>query len=96
MDVRSAFNSGLTGFQDASAQLSNASSRIAQAGIAEKSMANAQSQPSEMISPSAERTSISLTTELINLKIAELDAKSAVNVIKTADEMLGTLIDTSV
>jgi flagellar hook protein FlgE len=96
MDVRSAFNSGLTGFQDASAQLSNASSRIAQAGTAEKSMANVQSQASEIFSPSAERAPISITTELINLKIATLEAKSAANVINTADEMLGTLIDTSV
>jgi hypothetical protein len=95
MDVRSAFNSGLTGYQNASAQLSNASSRIAQAGTAEKSMVGEQ-QASEIISPSAERTSISLTTEVINLKIAEIQAKSSAKVISTANDMVGTLIDTSV
>jgi len=95
MDVRSAFNSGLAGFQDASAQLSNASSRIAQAGIAEKSMTGEQ-QPSEIISPSAERAPISITTELINLKLAEIQAQSNAKVISTADELVGTLIDTSV
>lgn len=95
MDVRSAFNSGLSGFQDASAQLSNASSRIAQAGTAEKSMTGDQQAPG-IISPPAERTSISITTELINLKIAEIQAKGAAKVITTADEMVGTLINTSV
>jgi len=95
MDVRSAFNSGIAGFQDASAQLSNASSRIAQAGIAEKSMTEKQL-PSEIISPSAERAPISITTELINLKLSEIQAKSSAKVISTADELVGTLIDTSV
>ena len=95
MDVRSAFNSGLAGFQDASAQLSNASSRIAHAGIAEKSMTDNQLTTGNY-SPSAERASISITDELINLKLAELQAKSAAKVINTADEVSGTLIDTTV
>jgi flagellar hook protein FlgE len=95
MDVRSAFNSGLAGFQDASAQLSNASSLIAHAGIAERSMTGDR-QTSESISPSAERAPISITTELINMKVAELQAKASVKVINTANDMVGTLIDTSV
>jgi len=96
MDVRSAFNSGLAGFQDASAQLSNASSRIAQAGIAEKSMADEQQQALGSPSLSAERAPISITTELINMKIAEIQAKGSAKVISTANDMVGTLIDTSV
>lgn len=95
MDVRSAFNSGLAGFQNASAQLSNASSRIAQAGIAEKSI-TANQQTQESLSPSAERAPISITTELINMKVAEMQAKASAKVIDTADDMLGTLIDTTV
>ncbi len=95
MDVRSAYSSGLTGFLDASAQLSNASSRIAHAGIAEIGMTENQ-EPSESRSPSAERAPISLTTELVNLKVAEFQAKASAKVISTADEMLGTLINTSV
>ena len=95
MDVRSAFNSGLAGFQNASAQLSNASSRIAQAGIAENSI-TANQQTQESLSPSAERAPISITTELINMKVAEMQAKASAKVIDTADDMLGTLIDTTV
>lgn len=95
MDVRSAFYSGIAGFQDASAKLSNASSQIAQAGRAEKSM-TANQQPPEINSPSAVRAPISITTELINAKISELHAQSATKVIHTADDMIGTLIDTRV
>lgn len=93
MDVRSAFNSGVAGFQNASAQSSNASSRIAQAGTAEKSMTDNQ-QPLEIISPLVERAPIPITNDLINLKVAELQAKSAAKVIHSADEICATLIDT--
>lgn len=95
MDVRSVFNSGLAGFQNASAQLSNASSRIAQAGTAENST-TANQQTQESLPPSAERAPISITTELINMKVAEMQAKASVKVIESADDMLGTLIDTTV
>ncbi len=95
MDVRSAFNSGLAGFQDASAQLSNASSRIAQAGIAEIGMTE-NMRPLESHSLSAERTPISLTTELVNLKVAEFQATASAKVITTADDALGSLIDVTV
>ncbi|MFT6987475.1 MAG: flagellar hook protein FlgE [Psychromonas sp.] len=95
MDVRSAYNSGITGFQDASAQLSQSSARIAHAGVAEISMTENQA-PSESQSRSTERTPISLTTELVNLKVAEFQAKASAKVISTADEVLGTLINTSV
>jgi flagellar hook protein FlgE len=95
MDVRSAYNSGLTGFQDASVQLSNSSSRIAQAGSAENMLM--ENQPTAAsVSPSAERTPVSLTTELVNLKVAEFQAKASAKVISTADEVVGTLINTSV
>lgn len=95
MDVRSAYNSGLTGFQDASAQLSNASSRIAQAGTAETALTEDPKTPESLSSP-VERTSVSLTTEFVNLKVAEFQAKSSAKVISTADDMMGTLINTSV
>lgn len=90
MDVHSAFNSGLAGFQDASARVNNASSRIANAGMAETP------QGSGDLSSPVERKAISLTPELVNLKVAEFQAKASAKVISTADDMLGTLIDTSV
>jgi flagellar hook protein FlgE len=95
MDVRSAYNSGLTGFQNASAQLSNSSSQIAQAGTAETAITK-NPEALESLSSPAERSSVSLTTELVNLKVAEFQAKASAKVISTADEIMGTLINTSV
>lgn len=91
MNVSSAFNTGLAGFQDASAQLNNASARIASASMPEKNTAGGL-QGDQTSGPDP----ISITTELINMKVAELQAKSSAKVISTADEMLGTLIDISV
>jgi flagellar hook protein FlgE len=95
MDVRSAYNSGLTGFQRASAQLNSSSSQIAQAGMAENTLTENR-QASGDLPSSTERTPVSLTTELVNLKVAEYQAKAAAKVISTADEVSGTLINTSV
>ena len=95
MDVRSAYNSGLTGFQNAAAQLSNTSSQIAHAGTADTGMVENPKAPESLSSP-AERAPISLTTELVNLKVSEFQAKASADVITTADEALGTLINTSV
>ena len=95
MDVRSAYNSGLIGFQYASAQLSQASAWIADAGTAEISITEPQRAP-ESLSPPAERAPTSTTSELVNLKVAEYQAKASAKVISTADEVLGTLINTSV
>ena len=95
MDVRSAYNSGLAGYQNASTQLSEASTRIAHAGTAEGNVAISE-QPSESLSLSAERAPISLTTELINMKVSEYQAEASAKVIKTADDALGSLIDVTV
>jgi flagellar hook protein FlgE len=95
MNISSAFSSGLAGYQNASSQLSVSGDRIANAGIAHQNNENEQVGV-DNLSSSAEREPISITTELINMKVAELQAKASINVISTADEMVGTLIDTSV
>ena len=95
MDVRSAYQSGLAGLQNASAQLTHSSANIAQAGGVES--ASIQNQPNaENLALSAEQSPVSLTTELVNMKVAEFQAKSSAKVITTADDMVGTLINTSV
>ena len=95
MDIRSAFNSGVAGLQDASAQLNNASSKVNKSTI-ESLNAEDQEAPLEDISLSTDRTPESLTTELVNMKVAEFQAKSSAKVITTADDAMGTLINTSV
>ena len=95
MDIRSAYNSGVAGLQDASAKLNNASSKINQSTI-DSLNAQTQDAPLEDTSLSTDRTPESLTTELVNMKVAELQAKSSAKVITTADDAMGTLINTSV
>ena len=95
MDVRSAYNSGLAGLQNASSQLANSSTQIAQAGTTGTAIEK-DPQTLESASSPAERSPVSLTTELVNLKVAEFQAKSSAKVISTADEVMGTLINTSV
>ena len=95
MDVRSAYNSGLAGLQNASAQLTHSSANISQAGGIE-SASSESSQNTEDLALSAVQSPVSLTTELVNMKVAEFQAKSSAKVITTADEMVGTLINTSV
>jgi flagellar hook protein FlgE len=90
MDVRSAYQSGLAGLQNASAQFTNSSINVAQAGNIENQ------KNAENLALSAEQSPVSLTTELVNMKVAEFQAKSSAKVITTADEMVGTLINTSV
>lgn len=95
MDVRSAYSSGLAGLQNASAQLASSSANIAQAGSTESGLVK--NQPNaENLGGATEQSPVSLTTELVNLKVAEFQAKSSAKVITTADEMVGTLINTSV
>ncbi|WP_413700244.1 hypothetical protein ACLKMH_23950 [Psychromonas sp. KJ10-10] len=94
MNISSAFSSGLAGYQSASNQLSVASDRVANAGLTNNNSVSEQSVSQG--GSSAEVKPVSITEEVINMKVAELQAKASVNVISTADEMVGTLIDTSV
>ena len=84
MEINNAFNQGVMGFQKASHQLSQASESIAQLTTNEGKQI------------SADRSPVSVTTELINMKIAEHQAIASAKVISTADEMIGSLIDTRV
>ena len=95
MNISSAFSSGLAGYQSASSQLNSASDRIANASVTNNSPTEDQV-TEQGLSVSSNREPVSITEELINMKVAELQAKASVNVISTADEMVGTLIDTSV
>ena len=95
MNISSAFSSGLAGYQNASSQLSVASDKIANASVTNNSN-SVEPVTEQNLSASSQREPVSITEELINMKVAELQAKASVNVISTADEMVGTLIDTSV
>ena len=79
MQINNILNTGVQGFQDATTRANKAASEIA----------------SQTVTNSAEESinQNDLTTSLVDLKVAELDAKANVKVIQTASDLLGTLLD---
>ena len=97
MEINSAFSSGVSGLNKASEQLTEASQEIAEQSISSESNENSSSKEEPV--PVATISSYSaepVTTEVINMMLAEVQAKSAANVITTADDMVGLLINVSV
>lgn len=93
MDINSAFESGVAGFQAANERAAQSASNIAQA---QNDNAQARSSATNVEIEQAVQEAKPVTQELVNLRVAELDAKAAAKVITTADEVLGSLIDTRV
>ena len=87
MEIGSVYNSGLTGLQNATSELRDSSSSIAQKNVTREHT------EIEAVAQKTERSAESLTTELVNVKVAEYQAKASAKVITTADDALGTLID---
>jgi len=87
MEINSAFYSGVNGLNNASQQISESSERIANQTMnpenTEKNTYNSYA-------------SGPVTAEVINMKLAEVQAQASARVITTADEMVGSLIDVSV
>lgn len=96
MEIQSAFNAGVQGFQKATEGANQAASDIARSTLAdnetnvEPTTSNAASQTSAVNAPNG------LTESIVNLRVAEVQAQSSAEVIKSADENLGTLIDVRV
>jgi hypothetical protein len=103
MEIQSAFNAGVQGFQQASEDADKAASQIAQRNTVDRQAQEQQDQqqvqqrsPAEQARQAGAEQPPAITDSLINLKVAEAQARNSVAVIKTADENLGTLIDTRV
>ncbi|ALO33441.1 hypothetical protein CMT41_00955 [Colwellia sp. MT41] len=97
MEIPSAFNSGLQGLQKA-----NATAEQAAADIFASTTYNAEQQtnPANSGEVNTEVTKASnhldlpdLNQAIVNLKVAEFQAKASIEVIKSADDVLGTLLD---
>ncbi len=85
MEINSAFSSGLYGLNQASQQITESSEKIANQPV-----------NSENTEKNSSYDSQPVTAELINMKLAEIQAQASAKVITTADEMVGSLIDVSV
>lgn len=94
MQISSALNTGIQGFQAAQERVSQAASDIASQSISDSTRGQVQGQANEEARNSVETKD--LTTSLVNLKSAENDAKANANVIKTASDVLGSLLDINV
>ena len=88
MEIQPAFNSGLQGIQQANQNLDKTAFDIANTG---NQTANNPNQSSGFSFNS--QTLPDLSESIIDLKVAEYQAKSSANVIKSADEALGTILD---
>lgn len=96
MEIQSAFNAGVQGFQTATEEASRAASDIARSTAADAE-ASAEPVASNTSSPlSVTNEPNGLTESIVNLRVAEVQAQASAEVIQSADENLGTLIDVRV
>ncbi|TYK66579.1 hypothetical protein [Colwellia echini] len=108
MEISSAFNSGLQGLQNARATADKAAVDIAassnfnteQLNTAQKaqSVNNSETNNSEVntevVNSAAKSADIpNLNQSIVDLKVAEYQTKASTEVIKSADDALGTLLD---
>lgn len=94
MDIQSTFNSGLQGFSNAQQSANEASAAIA-SGVVRNESSTTQDNASQPLQQS-QPDSVNLSQEIVNLTVAEYQAKASVEVIDSADEALGTLLDVRV
>lgn len=88
MEIQSAFNSGVQGLQRATESADQAAVDIAaETGAAQEAEAVSQAPESN-----AQKVP-DLNQSIVDLKVAEHQAKASTEVIKTADDSLGTLLD---
>ncbi|MFT6206228.1 MAG: hypothetical protein ACJA0T_000125 [Colwellia sp.] len=101
MEIQSAFASGVQGFQKAQGDATQASADIAanlavrpeDFGIGQENNTD-NANTTEKKASSAETPDLNKAT--VDLKVAEFQSKASANVIQTADETLGTLLDVRV
>jgi hypothetical protein len=108
MEIRSAFSAGVQGLQRASSGITEATANINRDAVNQQRVRNAQDSAADATAnsnrndiaskqqPQTPSTTPSVTDSLVQLKTESNSASANVRAIRTADEMLGTLIDVSV
>ncbi|CCQ12740.1 FIG00949588: hypothetical protein [Pseudoalteromonas luteoviolacea B = ATCC 29581] len=102
MPIGNAFNNGVEGFNRASQQIERASAEINRATIQQQDEEQIAQQrqtqaarPEEAVTaPVAQPPKVD--EALVQLKVEEFNAKANTQTIRTADEVLGTLVDVRV
>ncbi len=97
MEIRSAINSGLQGFQSARATADQAAADIVASTTSTTEQQNNPANNGEVnteVNNTNNHVALpDLNQAIVNLKVAEFQAKASTEVIKSADDSLGTLID---
>ncbi len=100
MEIQSAFNAGVQGFQKATELANEAATNIVAETVASDTVYSAESYEQGqavnegVVNQNSGAGELSdLNQEIVQLKVAEYQAKASAEVIQTADETLGTLID---
>lgn len=103
MEIQSAFNAGIQGFNNAQQDANEAALAIASETAYNTEVANTESKAQgQAVTNTGEvqaknlGEAVNLNQEIVNLKVAEHQAKASSEVIKSADETLGTLLDVRV
>ncbi|WP_286234315.1 hypothetical protein [Thalassotalea sediminis] len=98
MNINSAFNSGVEGFQKATETANQAAADIARSVGYNPEEPTIGQQENDNIGEqnNASGDLADLNKSIVETRVAEYQAKASANVIKTADENLGTLLDVSV
>ncbi|GHF99643.1 hypothetical protein [Thalassotalea marina] len=95
MDIGSAFNAGIQGFQKATDTANQAASDIARAvGYNAEEPSLGQQVNDQTVEQNTGSGDLSdLNQSIVEMRVAEYQAKASAKVIETADETLGTLLD---
>ena len=100
MEIPSAMNSGLQGLQNSRATADQAAAEIVASTTLntepQKNPASNGEVNTEVSNPSNNVELPDLNQAIVNLKVAEFQAKASTEVIKSADDSLGTLLDVTV
>lgn len=92
MEIQSAFNSGVQGFQKATEEANQAAVNIVASTAVTDEEASLETSSSDA-SRQSETKLPDLNQSIVDLKVAEFQAKASAQVIQSADESLGTLLD---
>ena len=95
MEINSAFNAGVQGFHNATERANQAAASIAEkTSMTAEDFAIGQEANDGIIDQNTKSGDLSdLNQEIVELKAAEFQAKASAEVIKTADETVGSLLD---
>lgn len=98
MNIQSAFNSGLQGFLQAQQKTNEAATNIVEStAFSAEDFRLAQQPNANVTEPNKNTDNLpNLTQSIVDLKVAEFQAKASAQVIKSADDALGNILDVSV